>query len=80
MLSRNDVLQIFKRHAEFQRDMDMERFLSALDSTAITYFNEDYDELNPALNATNRPVEEKRILLYKYIQCGNKNHIFEQRN
>jgi hypothetical protein len=43
------------------------QFNSALDNIALLYFNEEYDEFNPSLNASNRPVEEKRVLMYQLI-------------
>jgi hypothetical protein len=59
--------------------MSFEDFLSGLDSVADLYYNEDYDEKNPSMNASNRPVEEKRIFLYQFLQCGNRKHFMAVR-
>ena len=55
-LSKLEVLGVFKKHAAFHRDMNYNSFVDSLDSLADSYFNEEYDEINPSLNASNRPL------------------------
>ena len=59
--------------------MDKEAFMTALDTIAVLYFNEEYDEKNPSLNASNRPLEEKRIMLYKLLNLGSAKYIHSKK-
>jgi hypothetical protein len=47
VLTRDELIQIFKRNASFQREMLFENFLTGLDDVAELYYNEDFDEKNP---------------------------------
>ena len=59
--------------------MNKEAFMTALDTIAILYFNEEYDERNPSLNASNRPLDEKRVMLYKFLKLGSAKYIHSKK-
>jgi len=59
VLSKNELLAIFKKHARLQRDMNLDEFISALDSVAEEVFTE------------GDGFEVKRKNLYKYLRTNN---------
>ena len=59
VLSKNELLAIFKKHARVQRDMNIDEFISALDSVAETAYTE------------GDGIEVKRKNLYKYMRTNN---------
>ena len=67
VLKRDELIKIFKKHATFQKDMNQDQFVESLDAVADLYYNGLYDDINPSANASNRPIEQKRMFLYQHL-------------
>ena len=72
---RDELLNIFKKSALMRRHMVLEGFLVALDLLADEFFNEVYNGLHPGpCDCTAMPLEQKRIMLYELLKCGDPRH------
>lgn len=70
-MQREELLEIFKKSALMRRQMVLEGFLVALDLLADEFFNETYNGLHPGpCDCTAMPLEQKRIMLYEFLRCG----------
>lgn len=73
-LTKQEILDIFKKTAHLQRSMNILGFKQALDDIAVLFFNEEYDKLLP-IPCSNLGIEEKRVMLYEYLKCGDSRYI-----
>ena len=72
VMGKDELLAIFKKSALMRRQMVLEGFLVALDLLADEYFNEIYNGLHPGpYDCTAMPMEQKRILMYELLRCGD---------
>ena len=73
-LTRKELLDIFKRCSTLQKNMHFEEFKRSLDEMAILYFNEDYERL-VSVPCSHLGINEKRIMLYEVMRCGDLRHV-----
>jgi len=73
-LTKQELLDIFKRTAVLQRNMNFQGFKQALDEIALALFNTDYDKLLP-IPCSNLGLEEKRVMLCELLKCGDPKYV-----
>lgn len=67
VLTRNQLITIFKKHSSYNKDMSQGQFIESLDSVADLYYNEKWEELNEGTSVSDRTIEQKRMMLYQHL-------------
>lgn len=70
VLSRAEATDLFMKHAYLRKSLSEEGFVQCLQSVALAYFNEEFDQLNRT-QVSKSSDEEKQEYLYKLLECDN---------